>query len=123
MSQKIIAIIEDEPAIRHFIRVNLQLRGYETEEAEDGQQGLTLLKIKQPDLLILDYRLPTLNGEQILTAMLADPVLITIPVIFLSASNTLNIANFPNVCAFLMKPVDAKTLLTTVQHFLPIDVT
>jgi CheY-like chemotaxis protein len=116
-----ITIIEDKPAIRLFIRVNLESRGYQIEEAEDGHQGLALLKDKQPDLLILDYRLPALNGEEILTAMVADAVLITIPVIFLSASNTLNIASFPNVRAYLMKPIDAKTLVTTVQQCLPGD--
>jgi DNA-binding response OmpR family regulator len=119
--KQIITIIEDEASIRRFIQVNLQLRGYETEEADDGEQGLRLLKNKQPDLLILDYRLPSLNGEQILTAMLEDTMLTTVPVIFLSASNTLKLASFPNVCAHLMKPVDAKTLITTVQQFLPKD--
>lgn len=119
MPVQIVSIIEDEPAIRRFIRFNLERQGYQVEEAGDGEKGLALLKHIKPDLLILDYRLPLMNGEEILTAMLADAVLKTVPVILLSASMTVSANSFPNVCVHLVKPVDIRTLLMMVQQFLP----
>jgi CheY-like chemotaxis protein len=122
MPKQTITIIEDDAAIRRFVAINLEMHGYHIEEAEDGPKGLRLIKSIRPDLLILDYRLTGLNGEEILKAMLADPALKTISVVLLTASMTINIAEFPNICVHLVKPVDAKTLINTVQQFLPTNV-
>lgn len=113
-----IAIIEDESGIRLFLRANLEARGYSVHEAATGPDGLALLNSVNPDLLILDYRLPELNGNEILQAMQADSNLARVPVIVLSASMTLQPGDFPNIAAHLIKPVDVRTFLATIEQVL-----
>lgn len=64
-----ILIIDDEPQIRHFLRISLKTEGYEVLEAEDGETGLGLCARHAPDLLILDLGLPDMDGSDVLAAL------------------------------------------------------
>ena len=57
-----ILIVEDEEAIRDLIRINLTAAGFSCEEAEDGLQALAKAKAARPDLILLDWMLPGLDG-------------------------------------------------------------
>ncbi|MBX3151702.1 response regulator [Candidatus Obscuribacterales bacterium] len=57
-----ILIVEDEPEIRRFLRISLVNHGYQLFETPKGEEGLTLLAEKKPDLVILDLGLPDLDG-------------------------------------------------------------
>ena len=60
--QKTVLIVEDEKNIVDILRFNLQREGYETCEAYDGAEGLSLALSAQPDLILLDVMLPKMNG-------------------------------------------------------------
>lgn len=76
-----ILIIDDEPQIRHFLRISLKTEGYELLEAENGEIGLGLCARNSPDLVILDLGLPDMDGSDVLGALREwSPV----PVIILS---------------------------------------
>jgi CheY-like chemotaxis protein len=60
-----VLVIDDDPGIREFIVEHLRDVGYETAEAQDGESGLAALDSFQPDLLIIDFRLPGLNGGEV----------------------------------------------------------
>ena len=75
-----ILIVEDEEAIRDLIRINLTAAGFSCEEAEDGLQALTKAKAARPDLILLDWMLPGLDGLGVLRKLKADPALSTVPV-------------------------------------------
>ena len=64
-----ILIIDDEPQIRHFLRISLKTEGYELIEAEDGETGLGLCARHSPDLVILDLGLPDMDGSEILAGL------------------------------------------------------
>jgi len=61
-----IAIIEDDAQIRRFLRISLEAHGYDVEEARDGAAGLTVTADLQPDLVILDLGLPTMDGREVI---------------------------------------------------------
>jgi DNA-binding response OmpR family regulator len=63
--QKIL-LIEDDEAIREMYRLKFEVAGLEVRIAEDGQQGLKLAKQFKPDLLLLDLKIPTMGGEDVL---------------------------------------------------------
>jgi len=64
-----ILIIDDEPQIRHFLRISLKTEGYELLEAENGEAGLGLCARHSPDLVILDLGLPDMDGSEVLSGL------------------------------------------------------
>jgi DNA-binding response OmpR family regulator len=65
MRKPCILIADDEPAIRKFIRANLEARGYETILAGDGNEAIAALEKEMPDLMILDIVMPKMNGFEV----------------------------------------------------------
>ena len=61
-----VLIIEDEPAIRRFLRVSLAESGYRVIEAGSGQQAMRRLRLDRPDIIILDLGLPDVDGLDII---------------------------------------------------------
>lgn len=78
-----ILVVEDDPAIRRGVVMNLRAQGYEVLEAESGDDGLDLALNASPDLLILDVMLPGFSGLELLRALREEEV--DVPVIILSA--------------------------------------
>jgi len=76
-----ILIIDDEPQIRHFLRISLKTEGYELLEAENGEAGLALCARNSPELVILDLGLPDMDGSDVLAALRERS---SVPVIILS---------------------------------------
>ncbi|MCS7282157.1 MAG: pyridoxal-phosphate dependent enzyme [Anaerolineae bacterium] len=81
-----IAILEDDPGARRLLRRILQARGhYQIFEAENGRQGLELIRRERPDAILLDLMMPELDGFGVLEALQEDEDLRTIPVIVITA--------------------------------------
>jgi DNA-binding response OmpR family regulator len=81
-----IVVIEDEPPTRANLSRMLEMEGHEVVTAEDGLVGLQRIRMQQPDLIICDLVMPTLDGYGVLAEVLARAETATIPFIFLSAS-------------------------------------
>ena len=81
---KKILIVDDEEKIRELIRMNLELAGYECDEAEDGEIAVSKLKEFNPDLALLDIMLPKKNGYEIADNFINADV----SVIFLTAKDS-----------------------------------
>lgn len=78
-------IVEDEPAIRRFLRATLAANGYEVLEAATAHAGLSLARSEQPDVMILDLGLPDRDGLELLRELRAESQL---PVLVLSARDS-----------------------------------
>ncbi len=61
-----IAIIEDDPAIKQMYRFKFEAEGYTVETADDGEQGLVLIKATKPDIILLDLMMPVMPGDEML---------------------------------------------------------
>lgn len=78
--------IEDQPDIRTILRLTLQAsKQFKIDGAETGEDGLGLAATLKPDLIILDFTLPDMNGRQVLERLRAEPKTKDIPVILLTA--------------------------------------
>ena len=66
-----IAIIEDEPSILQLYQFKFEAAGYEVGTAIDGKAGLELLEKTCPDLVLLDLRMPTMDGAEMLEKLRA----------------------------------------------------
>jgi DNA-binding response OmpR family regulator len=64
-----IAVVEDETPIRELYRAKLTLSGYDVRTATNGVEGLKLAEEFQPDLILLDIRMPQMNGDEMLAKM------------------------------------------------------
>lgn len=61
-----IAIIEDEIPIAQLYKLKFEIEGFTVHVAHDGMRGLQLIKSTQPDLVLLDLRMPRMNGDEML---------------------------------------------------------
>jgi DNA-binding NtrC family response regulator len=103
-----VLVVDDEKLIRWSVAERLQRDGYEVLSAESGEQALELLSGAPPDLMLLDVRLPGIDGVQTLQRALAlQPDL---AVLMMSAHSTVDIAVDAmkhGAVDFLVKPLDA----------------
>ncbi len=84
MTEKIL-VVDDEMDTRETMAMFLLRLGYEVQTAQNGQQGLQMLKKQPCDLLVLDVMMPIMNGFQMLEEVRRDPALKTIPVVMVTA--------------------------------------
>jgi len=80
-----ILVVEDEPAIRELLKINLVDAGYEVREAADAEAANALLKEALPDLVLLDWMLPGQSGLAFAKRLRADPRTKELPVIMVTA--------------------------------------
>jgi CheY-like chemotaxis protein len=117
MSKKVL-IADSSPTIRNVAESLLSKHGYEVFLADDGLKTLGTLKLEKPDILFLDYSLPVMNGEQVLSELrqskdLKPAYLIMI----LNKENEKKKRELESqgVTAFLVKPFSPKELLDKVE--------
>lgn len=80
-----VLVADDDAASRLLCRVNLEADGVEVIEAADGVEALILAQRRKPDAVILDVMMPGTHGFDIAKALLEDPQMEGVPIIFLSA--------------------------------------
>jgi len=112
-----ILIVDDDEDIRDTIRSLLQLRGYTVDTAPDGQAGLERMRAGAPPaLVILDFMMPRMNGEEFRVAQLGDPALSAVPVVLLTGAGEAASGSGPPV-ERIAKPIDLQALFDTVARF------
>ena len=76
-------VVDDEPAIRRFLRTSLTAHGYQVSEAADGQAALGEVRRNPPDILVLDLGLPDVDGFEVIRRLREGGS--TVPIIVLSS--------------------------------------
>ena len=121
MAHELILIVEDNDKNRKLVRDALQFKGYQTLEAETGEDGVRLARERRPALVLKDVQLPGISGIDALKQLRAEPVTRAIPVIAITASvmpqdrQRIMAAGFDG---FQGKPITVKELLETVRQIL-----
>ena len=78
--------VDDEPDIREVVQLSLGLMdGWNVHSVASGREAFAVLRDAAPDLVLLDYMMPEMDGTAILAALRADPATQHIPVVFMTA--------------------------------------
>src|SRR5438552_12318053 len=114
-----IMLIDYDAHTRMAIRDFLTAEGFVVHTAREGQHALHMLeKMDPPDLILLDYKMPVMNGKQFLAIQRRTPRLENIPVVILSAATREWSGAHLEVEEVLSKPVDPELLLSVVNQIL-----
>lgn len=116
-----ILIAEDERDIRDLVAFTLRFAGHEVYTATNGEEAVEMAPKVNPDLILMDVRMPRMTGYEACKAMKADPEMKDIPVVFLSAKGQENeIQQGLEVGAeeYLLKPFAPDQLTKRVKDIL-----
>jgi two-component system phosphate regulon response regulator PhoB len=113
----LVLIVDDEEDLACAVETLLQRRGFRTCKVFDGRAGLAAAAELLPDLVLLDYELPELDGLQMLAQLRADPATAGIPVLLNSAARV-SMADIRKADGFLAKPFPESLLHEMVDRVL-----
>jgi DNA-binding NtrC family response regulator len=114
-----ILIVDDEKAIRKTMREILEYEGYTIEEAEDGQQGADMIRDGEYDAILLDIKMPKLDGMEVLKLAMEHSS--DTPIIMISGHANIETAVDAvkkGAYDFISKPPDLNRLLITIRNAL-----
>ena len=86
-----VLLVEDDLAIAHMYRLQLELEGYLVLTAADGETGLSIAERFQPDYIVLDIGLPGMNGLALMDTMRSTAALSEIPILILTNSDSADV--------------------------------
>jgi DNA-binding response OmpR family regulator len=122
--KKKILIVDDERDIVKALMIRLQANGYGVVSAFDGAQGLFMAHKENPDLIILDIRMPAGDGFSVAERLRKSADTSAIPIIFLTGSpetNSQQRAQELGARFYIKKPYDPEELLDAVKRALETD--
>jgi CheY-like chemotaxis protein len=119
-SRLLIMVVEDEEVNQNMMTLVLKKEGYQVVLARDGEEALEQLNIVNPDMVLMDIRMPKLNGLEVTKRMQQDPRLRSIPIVMLSAHTEQPVVREclkSGAVDYLIKPAQRKELLDRVERF------
>ena len=118
--QRKILVIDDDSRYLKLVKDLLEVAGYMVILREDAETGITAAKEQLPDLILMDFQLPGLDGMQASKILKKDEATKNIPLVFITASVTeedrkLFVAEGHTMIA---KPINTRTFVETIEKFL-----
>ena len=113
-----ILIVDDDEDFRAGLRLALEMKGYQVEERQNGQEALALLAEKPALLVLLDLQMPLMNGREMLSKMRASPDLKEVPVVIISGFGFEWEAELMGAQGYIGKPFEPPELEKTIANLL-----
>jgi CheY-like chemotaxis protein len=117
-----ILCVEDEAGMLDLLRLILESAGYTFLGAQDGLEGLEVMRREQPDLVLLDLMLPQVGGAEVLLRKKEDPAIQNIPVIAVTAMSSpfdqIMWRHRTEIQDYITKPFMRKELLSSIERVL-----
>ncbi len=116
-----ILIVEDTPANMKLFTVILTSAGYQVLQAFTAQEGITLARTAQPDLILMDIQLPQMNGLEATMLLKTDPATASTPIIALTAfamKGDEERIRAAGCDGYLSKPIHHQTLIKAIANAL-----
>lgn len=122
MSERpLILVVEDNPTNQLLTTSVLNRDGFETEVADCAEDALVSLKVRRPDLILMDVQLPGMDGLTFTSSLRSVPEAAGIPVVALTSHAMLGdreIAMAAGCALYLSKPIDTRTLGEDLRNVL-----
>jgi diguanylate cyclase (GGDEF)-like protein len=117
----LILVVDDDQDIAGFVEFNLKMHGYDVIRAKDGEDALEIMQDNRPDLAVVDWMMPKMDGVQLTQRLRAEPLTSALPVIMLTAKS-MTIDKVAGLTAgvddYLVKPFDTAELIARVTSTL-----
>jgi CheY-like chemotaxis protein len=116
-----ILVVDDEPAVIMIISKYLEHKDYDVIAATNGEEALVKALIEKPDLVLLDSRMPVMDGWEMLKRIRKHPGLNNLPVIMVTAlceAKDVTIASTLGIEDYITKPFDPTDLVEKVDQAL-----
>jgi CheY-like chemotaxis protein len=115
-----ILVIDDSLSVRKQVQAMLPKGNFEVLEAKDGQEGLKLINQERPNLIMLDFLMPKMNGLQVYQQLQSKPELRKIPLVIMSGrkeevQEKIPEPDFNKYFEFLLKPFEQRDLVAGIQ--------
>ncbi|MDD2679201.1 MAG: response regulator [Candidatus Omnitrophica bacterium] len=116
-----ILIVDDDPDIRDVLKLTLSEENYEILEAADGEGALKVIHANQPDLILLDYKIPKVDGREVCRRIKKDLLLRHLPIIMVTGKGDIS-DKVDGIDAgaddYVVKPFEPKELLARIRMIL-----
>lgn len=115
---KSVLIVDDEPGITAALMVRLEAAGYRVSHAINGLAGLEAAEQEHPDAIVLDIRMPDIDGREVNRRLKSRPELSDIPVIYLSANVPPDVREKGidlDGTFYLSKPYEAEDVIRAIE--------
>ncbi len=116
-----ILLVEDDDIYRETLSTMLKSKKVHVMAVSDGYAAINFLKVYQPDIVLLDYQMPYMNGVEAMKKIRATPKIRDIPVIMMSDHGSREVVEecmSSGANQFIVKPSDRKTILSRVSEVL-----
>jgi len=116
-----ILIADDDPDIRDVLKITLTEENYETIEAKNGEEALEIIRSKPLDLVLLDYKMPKMDGLQLCDLIKKDLLLAHLPIIMVTGKGEISdkIDGIDSGADdYIVKPFEPKELLARIRMVL-----
>lgn len=114
-------IVDDDPDIRDVLNITLSAEGYEVIEASDGEEALKLVNEKSPNMVILDYMMPKIDGREVCRRIKSDILLAHLPVLMLTGKGEVadKVGGIEaGADDYVVKPFEPQELLARIKMIL-----
>ncbi len=111
-------VIDDDPEIHEQLRACLEPAGWRVEATVDGTSGLQMARAIDPDVIVLDVVMPSVDGWSVLSQLRHDDDLATIPVVIQSIVVDEDLCRALGATASMTKPVDGDKVVETLSRFI-----
>lgn len=120
MLKKKVLIIEDDPKNTKLAQDLLEVGGFEVIAASDAEEGISLAKTQLPDIIIMDFKLPGIDGFQARKILAQEEKTKDIPMVFVTATVTNDEKNIllKNGCVVIAKPINTRTFVDEVKKLI-----
>jgi CheY-like chemotaxis protein len=115
---KTVLVVDDDYGIAEALSDVLSEEGFAVTVVRNGKDALKRVAEHRPDIVLLDYMMPVMDGCAVLRALKADPAHRTIPVVMMSAAPRSSMPADCKPSAFLRKPFDLDVLLKELHQAL-----